>query len=144
MKLLEFGSSPRGRGTEMATNARNTPLRFIPAWAGNSSKMGAKANEKAVHPRVGGEQRRACTQRQVTPGSSPRGRGTAANDNVLANFARFIPAWAGNSSTFSIRPEPRSVHPRVGGEQPIGQNAAVNSDGSSPRGRGTGLNLLVK
>ena len=50
---------------------------------------------------------------------------------------RFIPAWAGNAlPPFPSLPRP-AVHPRVGGERIWPTRQLRNTNGSSPRGRGT-------
>ena len=72
-------------------------------------------------------------------GSSPRGRGTVFVANASRAEFRFIPAWAGNRIQCTAQIPCLTVHPRVGGEQaqyPCHLDAPC---GSSPRGRGTGL-----
>ena len=92
----EAGSSPRGRGTPRRLPRHLEPLRFIPAWAGNTSagmpgrdreevhpRVGGehggrahRARPHAVHPRVGGEHQSLGRPAARFSGSSPRGRGT--------------------------------------------------------------------
>ncbi len=114
---FDAGSSPRGRGTRHGCRFRNT--RF------------------AVHPRVGGEHGDSGRTRDEIAGSSPRGRGTLADLNVGHELSRFIPAWAGNTSTSAAGFAPHAVHPRVGGEHHFALTARRPAVGSSPRGRGT-------
>ena len=133
------GSSPRGRGTAITTTAGSVNYRFIPAWAGNRRSMLCSAAIRAVHPRVGGEQRFGRRLGLDRGGSSPRGRGTGDRRRARARAARFIPAWAGNSSCAISIYFRRPVHPRVGGEQNGGALPSASSDGSSPRGRGTAM-----
>jgi len=77
-------------------------------------------------------------------GSSPRVRGTERFTIDSAAQERFIPACAGNSHG---GPGPRirtAVHPRVCGEQnmaTVGRNVHF---GSSPRVRGTDVEMLVR
>ena len=111
------GSSPRGRGTRRASETGNRPLRFIPAWAGNTSPERPSDPLRPVHPRVGGEHKFRIPQNVNVDGSSPRGRGTPTT----------APATRNN----------RQVHPRVGGEHPVHLAAGEYYYGSSPRGRGT-------
>ena len=73
---VEFGSSPRGRGTQMTSPSSCLLLRFIPAWAGNTPRRCAPAHWSTVHPRVGGEHQQLQQFRERQHGSSPRGRGT--------------------------------------------------------------------
>ena len=132
------GSSPRGRGTGSRLCAADADHRFIPAWAGNSVPVRPGRQGVPVHPRVGGEQCAEKSGEQSANGSSPRGRGTVALLPEVAPVDRFIPAWAGNSTSGSSRPTPRPVHPRVGGEQARIIPRIFQDLGSSPRGRGTG------
>ena len=115
------GSSPRVRGTPLAALAQPGPHRFIPACAGNAESL--------------------ATWRGGVPGSSPRVRGTQHRSRALVGDGRFIPACAGNAPRpFSGLPLP-AVHPRVCGERNRTPRLARNSDGSSPRVRGTRLSL---
>ena len=50
------GSSPHGRGTDLAELNEAYPERFIPAWAGNSIIHSSGVVVLPVHPRMGGEQ----------------------------------------------------------------------------------------
>ena len=52
---LEFGSSPRMRGTYLISFRSDTVIRFIPAYAGNMAGMGNNVIKLSVHPRVCGE-----------------------------------------------------------------------------------------
>ena len=135
--IVIVGSSPRGRGTARQPPDARYRCRFIPAWAGNSVFHHQTVVLRAVHPRVGGEQRTRDERVLDKPGSSPRGRGTASRLVALALMSRFIPAWAGNSSQRRRHGDRLTVHPRVGGEQEPGSRLLLLPAGSSPRGRGT-------
>jgi len=92
---------------------------------------------KTVHPRVCGEQNMMPETFDAYNGSSPRVRGTGSwIDNTIRSY-RFIPACAGNSPGSERSPSPRSVHPRVCGEQDGLFNLFHCVSGSSPRVRGT-------
>ena len=112
-------------------------LWFIPACAGNSPSLTAWSRCRSVHPRVCGELGHrtaalphigrfipACAGNSddstfivvLANGSSPRVRGTPADDRGLAPRLRFIPACAGNSSAPCSWPGCVTVHPRVCGE----------------------------
>ena len=96
---IQFGSSPRGRGTQSAAFRPMARNRFIPAWAGNTSQLASCGSPRSVHPRVGGEHVRFSLNPSFSIGSSPRGRGTRASTGPCAVQERFIPAWAGNTAT---------------------------------------------
>ena len=91
--------------------------RFIPARAGNRRNMSGCALPMSVHPRAGGEQKASPSAVPKAPGSSPRGRGTAASDVERKAISRFIPARAGNRWLPRYSAESHPVHPRAGGEQ---------------------------
>jgi len=133
------GSSPRGRGTDAAGNAPLDSTRVIPAWAGNSRRSARRYAATAGHPRVGGEQVSLIYAWSDAGGSSPRGRGTGRLPFWKRGPVRVIPAWAGNRYDDRHNAPQFSGHPRVGGEQSACQVVKAHSTGSSPRGRGTGL-----
>ena len=134
------GSSPRGRGTLTPEYSRMFGSRFIPAWAGNTPAPSCSRRSATVHPRVGGEHPEAPTISRLNLGSSPRGRGTLRYSLQSAGANRFIPAWAGNTTSDSSTSNRVSVHPRVGGEHMDTEQDMLTISGSSPRGRGTHLN----
>ena len=72
-------------------------VRFIPACAGNSAAIVSGDAQKAVHPRVCGEQCHGPYLVHSVFGSSPRVRGTAKPSDKHMVRLRFIPACAGNS-----------------------------------------------
>ncbi len=133
----KHGSSPRGRGTDVAHCVGLRVVRVIPAWAGNSSGCATRPVRAAGHPRVGGEQSVGLAAAQTLGGSSPRGRGTDRAADSKADEPRVIPAWAGNRRSTTGCSSPQPGHPRVGGEQSSPHAMRLSPSGSSPRGRGT-------
>ena len=131
------GSSPRVRGTGCSLLYLFMRRRFIPACAGNSGSIRTRCSRWSVHPRVCGEQLCPASSATAANGSSPRVRGTAYINDAAVFAQRFIPACAGNRFACSNPHYPRSVHPRVCGEQLIETAAAAVRAGSSPRVRGT-------
>ena len=111
------GSSPRKRGTVLKFVLARLATRFIPAQAGNRSLRTRNALPVAVHPRASGEQSFRLLAPVMAPGSSPRKRGTDQPVVDLDQHLRFIPAQAGNRSSWSRRPPRSAVHPRASGEQ---------------------------
>ena len=97
---------------------------------------------KSVHPRVGGEHRYVFTMQEDCYGSSPRGRGTPGGIPARDLIVPFIPAWAGNTVLARACRLRAAVHPRVGGEHNKCSFFRVSPVGSSPRGRGTRLEIL--
>ena len=70
------GSSPRVRGTRCYVRPRDSIPRFIPASAGNATKVSAGTNVSPVHPRECGERATSALSTMTLNGSSPRVRGT--------------------------------------------------------------------
>ena len=71
--------------------------RFIPARAGNTTKVARVCVQRAVHPRAGGEHNTKLFYLQLLSGSSPRGRGTRGWFGTFFDALFFIPARAGNT-----------------------------------------------
>ncbi len=120
--LATAGSSPRVRGTLVGAEDCLAIGRFIPACAGNAKVTTADVLENH--------------------GSSPRVRGTPIRARRPSYLPRFIPACAGNAQEEQLRWKKLSVHPRVCGERRCECGAEHDRDGSSPRVRGTRVNLL--
>ncbi len=115
------GSSPRVRGTHQLAFALGPAERFIPARAGNTVIRSAS--------------------RLLSSGSSPRVRGTLEAILLRVSFGRFIPARAGNTSLHQRPGNVVSVHPRACGEHVVQLIGDAAPGGSSPRVRGTPLQL---
>ncbi len=135
------GSSPRMRGTYHFAFLFTTPSRFIPAHAGNIGGRARPADDLPVHPRACGEHVEVHSPPSIVSGSSPRMRGTYRLSAHLAFGLRFIPAHAGNiSREWSIYPG-AAVHPRACGEHHVAVGFGYPAAGSSPRMRGTWIDL---
>ena len=74
-------------------------------------------------------------------GSSPRVRGTGPPSCCWKRQMRFIPACAGNSISWQCGNTTGAVHPRVCGEQHLQSFQVHDRRGSSPRVRGTVLEM---
>ncbi len=72
----KIGLSPLARGTPILEFVIWTPMRFIPAGAGNSNIPGDNQPAYSVYPRWRGELKVAGTPRAVNVGLSPLARGT--------------------------------------------------------------------
>ena len=141
--LLSRGSSPRLRGTGGEGDRQYVQQRFIPAPAGNGSTPPCSPGRFAVHPRACGERSLTLARYFTTTGSSPRLRGTVRQALRAAEQGRFIPAPAGNGDTPPYRETREAVHPRACGERAVLSGGWGGECGSSPRLRGTGLEVVV-
>ena len=110
------GSSPLTRGTQPIAVRLNFPLRFIPAYAGNSGVLSLESVTITVHPRLRGELFGATKEVFWPCGSSPLTRGTQSSALNSILIERFIPAYAGNSSLWTKSFLAILVHPRLRGE----------------------------
>ncbi len=110
------GSSPLTRGTLTTTWSLLIPVRFIPAYAGNSSPENKIVFPTSVHPRLRGELGMAAKIAAATAGSSPLTRGTLTEYLSKWPASRFIPAYAGNSLPVNPTSTEGPVHPRLRGE----------------------------
>ncbi len=131
------GSSPRLRGTRQTNRRKTTPRRIIPAPAGNTLHRGPVGRRPADHPRACGEHRSLGRPTAVSPGSSPRLRGTRIPGGLSNGKRRIIPAPAGNTGEVAPRFSGRTDHPRACGEHAPRPRPAPPQGGSSPRLRGT-------
>ena len=136
------GSSPRVRGTQILSGMARGQVRFIPAGAGNAAETPLLAGWPAVHPRGCGERARATSASATCSGSSPRVRGTLDAGLAGQHVARFIPAGAGNARFTVYLPAFHAVHPRGCGEREPQHGDLVLADGSSPRVRGTRVDVV--
>ena len=135
--LWSYGSSPRMRGTPASADRVSCLVRFIPAYAGNTSLSSHKFKNSAVHPRVCGEHAGISMRPFPVSGSSPRMRGTRPSSGTDPPACRFIPAYAGNTSRGCQNVSLNAVHPRVCGEHTRPMDRTQKRYGSSPRMRGT-------
>ena len=138
------GSSPRLRGTDLQAFFGSVRRRFIPAPAGNGTRLTPTLSATAVHPRACGERATASRPALHQRGSSPRLRGTATRHRGRIGYTRFIPAPAGNGARYCFRRCVATVHPRACGERLVGSPRVDERCGSSPRLRGTGELALLE
>jgi len=121
---------------------RPAMMRFIPAPAGNANRHTSRQRLTAVHPRACGERRSCSILTLTSPGSSPRLRGTRPARRKCLNVSRFIPAPAGNAVNHRGHRQGATVHPRACGERAQRNKKPDYPAGSSPRLRGTLLDVL--
>ena len=130
------------RGTPLIV-CHSTPFTgIIPAYAGNTHRMNQRAARHGDHPRVCGEHTMASSGVRACSGSSPRMRGTLVQSVDAERGDGIIPAYAGNTSPSIRQAATRRDHPRVCGEHIEYKVEGANSQGSSPRMRGTRFRQL--
>ena len=125
------------RGTLCRCCRTRFRLGIIPAYVGNTVRLTFAWPETWDHPRVCGEHARNAWNGVVGWGSSPRMRGTHAENRRRHNIQRIIPAYAGNTFIVGLVRFMAWDHPRVCGEHATSILAARFEWGSSPRMRGT-------
>ena len=131
------GSSPHARGTHRIRATVHDGRRFIPACAGNARCIRARTQGSAVHPRMRGERAIPGVDATWIAGSSPHARGTPVGGRHVDTDQRFIPACAGNATTWVSPASVRPVHPRMRGERRHRCGQHRLKTGSSPHARGT-------
>ena len=142
VRWLPRGSSPRMRGTRLATRPKTRSDGIIPAYAGNTLRWRHGSCRCRDHPRVCGEHLTSCVMVVSSMGSSPRMRGTRGFELGRLALHGIIPAYAGNTTAPCPRPCFRRDHPRVCGEHLRDMRRELGRWGSSPRMRGTRLQPL--
>ena len=98
---------------------------------------GVRKNLTRTHPRLRGEHEYVGQVSQLCHGSSPLTRGTQSPCPLRRRFARFIPAYAGNTPDNRVSRLSGPVHPRLRGEHDSSSAAVMPVNGSSPLTRGT-------
>ena len=131
-----IGSPPRVRGAECEYLCRVAYIRITPACAGSSAHLRAGRSRPWDHPRVCGEQNVLRFVFARAGGSPPRVRGAASLFITATLGARITPACAGSSGGTAGRTAWLTDHPRVCGEQCLGNQLRGSAWGSPPRVRG--------
>ena len=93
-----WGSSPRMRGTHQIRDVSADIHGIIPAYAGNTESWCMWFRPAGDHPRVCGEHMYVTNPDLLDSGSSPRMRGTLAEEAKVQALNGIIPAYAGNTS----------------------------------------------
>ena len=134
--MLLTGLSPRGQGKLYQRAFHPGSGRSIPAWAGETCHGGRQDCPLPVYPRVGGGNQGRQATTPTFLGLSPRGRGKPWGGSMSKASSRSIPAWAGETTTFSRCNSSATVYPRVGGGNAPPSKRIGHVAGLSPRGRG--------
>ena len=139
-----LGSPPRGRGKVSALARMPRRMWITPAWAGKSACTQRNGHGFEDHPRVGGEKQYHVVVWSRCLGSPPRGRGKALPLDYTSNLHRITPAWAGKRQGPTVGLAPIGDHPRVGGEKMDEIPGFHIIQGSPPRGRGKGQDVVPR
>ena len=130
------GLSPRVRGKHGPMYLSTTPIRSIPACAGEARvRLGQECGNR-VYPRVCGGSRAAPLPAEQYGGLSPRVRGKPAGAFSIPARMRSIPACAGEASGRRPLGREGGVYPRVCGGSGYSNGGSFTSRGLSPRVRG--------
>ena len=130
------GTSPRVRGKRRLWNWGKTPMRYIPACAGEALQYTQACIAWRVHPRVCGGSATSSLVRLSSSGTSPRVRGKLVDAADPRLDRGYIPACAGEARLPPPERRLGRVHPRVCGGSPYQMRSMSRSHGTSPRVRG--------
>ena len=134
-----LGSSPRMRGSRLASALPRTSAGIIPAHAGLTRPTAALAVAHRDHPRACGAHVRPIVSLNSRWGSSPRMRGSPTCLRIAVRAGGIIPAHAGLTSRRATRRGWVWDHPRACGAHPCPVRSRFFYPGSSPRMRGSQL-----
>ena len=135
--LRASGSSPRMWGTQHLSKKWVKLGRFIPTHVGNTRATRQCTCQWPVHPHACGEHTMGAMKNTSNAGSSPRMWGTRLERVGRLLCRRFIPTHVGNTSFFTPKEKPPSVHPHACGEHNFVEAQLAGIAGSSPRMWGT-------
>ena len=131
------GLSPLARGTPRRNFHFFVSFRFIPAGAGNTSRLISVWIPAPVYPRWRGEHYPLALRIGRYVGLSPLARGTLTHEHNKTGSVRFIPAGAGNTANVLLSVMPTAVYPRWRGEHLSPYPGSEFGAGLSPLARGT-------
>ena len=120
MTMTNEGSPPLARGTVPVRTDEIAWRGITPACAGNSLICCIKFVVRGDHPRLRGEQLGRSNNKPMKTGSPPLARGTAQKPLVIVLHCRITPACAGNSTSCRSLSVRVRDHPRLRGEQLLG------------------------
>ena len=106
------GSSPLVRGQHCQPFPKPHRSRIIPARAGPTKLYGPIIGAIPDHPRSCGANTRVIIHAEEGDGSSPLVRGQLASPAFSAASSRIIPARAGPTAKYYLKPDITADHPR--------------------------------
>ena len=133
----QSGLSPRVRGSRDAHVGRRTAAGIIPACAGKPRRSADASLPAGDYPRVCGEAGVRVRESLGNLGLSPRVRGSPLCGTGLTAARGIIPACAGKPATPSLAAKLSTDYPRVCGEAAAERSMALQTEGLSPRVRGS-------
>ena len=133
---LRRGSSPHVRGALDDGSDREQISGIIPACAGSTPNSHRNPRTAWDHPHMCGEHRDAPIYMQSTAGSSPHVRGALDEKPFFDSRRGIIPACAGSTTRWRMRPSQKRDHPRMCGEHQVMDDYGTMVVGSSPHVRG--------
>ena len=131
------GSSPRMRGSLVADSGRFGFPGIIPAHAGLTTTHHRARWARRDHPRACGAHKKRPKMTKKMMGSSPRMRGSRADDDLRADDVGIIPAHAGLTECIQVYLTATRDHPRACGAHSYSNAWSGIRPGSSPRMRGS-------
>ena len=138
------GSSPHTRGAQHVQQSPHRRAGIIPAYAGSTRTGAGGTRRSGDHPRIRGEHDSRQSTSSGNRGSSPHTRGAPANDFVMVQEDRIIPAYAGSTAPRASAIRHFSDHPRIRGEHRRLRYGDRAGTGSSPHTRGAHAALDVE
>ena len=138
MDVGPLGSPPRMRGKGELPKDTKDYFGITPAYAGKRMLYARAVRRDRDHPRVCGEKPGRPFTKTSSMGSPPRmrGKGPAAATDLPG--PGITPAYAGKSTSASLRISWSRDHPRVCGEKIRVASPRITQRGSPPRMRGKG------
>ena len=124
------------RGKQRCNEHSCSPIRIIPARAGQTAEPSRTRSPWPDHPRACGANSAGHGVEVAGGGSSPRVRGKPRRDRQGRTNRRIIPARAGQTAGLFGYLVLASDHPRACGANGHSQSCSHNPSGSSPRVRG--------
>ena len=130
------GSPPRVRGKQRKTPYDPHHTGLTPACAGKTRRCRRRIRWRSAHPRVCGENAASVSHDGLAWGSPPRVRGKPQWPMGPHHRHRLTPACAGKTGGGRGGGFVHGAHPRVCGENAVGDPLAALAYGSPPRVRG--------
>ena len=137
------GLSPRVRGSLSVNGRAFGSTRSIPARAGEPQQSQSPLSPPEVYPRACGGAHRIMDTATGKQGLSPRVRGSLHGNHLAQHQRRSIPARAGEPTPRRLAWLPTPVYPRACGGAYVCRCQPPETEGLSPRVRGSHCGLPI-